>query len=108
MPRFPNTISLRRFKETPRRLAASSGPIPIGFRDSSSSISPGATAGPSQSGSLVIVFVAVVAALRSASRSRIESTAEVFALRHQLAVLRQRAPERLRPGRTDRLVWVLL
>ena len=34
--------------------------------------------------------------------------AEVFALRHPLAVLRQRAPVRLRLGRVGRLVWVLL
>jgi hypothetical protein len=53
-------------------------------------------------------FVAVVAALRSTTRSRLELTAEILALRHQLAVLRQRAPTRLRLGRVDRLVWVLL
>ncbi len=52
--------------------------------------------------------VAVVAALRSTTRSRLELTAEILALRHQLAVPRQRAPKRLRLGRTDRLVWVLL
>jgi hypothetical protein len=53
-------------------------------------------------------FVAVVAALRSTTRSRVELTAEILALRHQLAVLRQRAPTRLRLGCVDRLVWVLL
>jgi hypothetical protein len=53
-------------------------------------------------------FVAVVAALRSTTRSRLELTAEILALRHQLAVLRQRAPTRRRLGRVDCLVWVLL
>ncbi len=57
---------------------------------------------------MLALVVAVVAALRAVARSRLELTAEVFALRHQLAVLRQRAPSRLRLGRTDRLVWVLL
>src|SRR5665647_1344704 len=37
-----------------------------------------------------------VAALRSTTRSRLELAAEILALRHQLAVLRQRAPKRLR------------
>jgi hypothetical protein len=32
--------------------------------------------------------------------------AEVFALRHHLAVLRQQAPSRARLHRLDRLVWV--
>jgi hypothetical protein len=57
---------------------------------------------------MLAFFVAVVATLRSTTRSRLELAAEVFALRHQLAVLRQRAPARLRLGRVDRLVWVLL
>ena len=57
---------------------------------------------------MLAFFVAVVAALRSTTRSRLELAAEILALRHQLAVLRQRAPKRLRLGRTDRLVWVLL
>jgi hypothetical protein len=52
--------------------------------------------------------VAVVAALRSTTRSRLELAAEILALRHQLAVLRQRAPTRLRLGRVGRLVWVVL
>jgi putative transposase len=54
------------------------------------------------------VVVAVVAALRSITRSRLELAAEILALRHQLTVLRQRAPKRLGLGRTDRLVWILL
>jgi hypothetical protein len=57
---------------------------------------------------MLAVLVAVVAALRSTTRSRLELTAEIFALRHQLTVLRQRAPKRLRLGRTDRVVWILL
>lgn len=57
---------------------------------------------------MLALLVAVVAALRAATRARLELTAEIFALRHQSAVLRQRAPRRLRLGRTDRLVWVLL
>src|SRR5436190_19189023 len=56
MPRFPRTISFRRFSEIRRRRAASTWPIPIGLRNSSSRISPGAIDGPSQLGSLVIVF----------------------------------------------------
>jgi len=43
---------------------------------------------------MLAFFVAVVAALRSTTRSRLELTAEILALRHQLAVLRQRAPRR--------------
>ena len=57
---------------------------------------------------MLAVIVAVVAALRSTTRSRLELAAEIFALRHQLMVLRQRAPKRLRLRHTDRLVWVWL
>ena len=35
-------------------------------------------------------------------------TAEILILRHQLAVLQQAAPRRLRLNRADRLLWVLL
>src|SRR5262249_35658283 len=56
MPRFPRTISFKRLSEMPSRFAASSCPRPSGFKYSSSRISPGGIAGPSQSGSLVIVF----------------------------------------------------
>ena len=56
MPRLPSTISFRRFSEIPSRRAASTWPIAIGFRNSSSNISPGEIAGPGQFGSLVIVF----------------------------------------------------
>jgi hypothetical protein len=57
---------------------------------------------------MLAFFVAVVAALRSTTRSGLELTAEILALRHQLAVLRQRAPTRLRLARVDRFGWVLL
>jgi putative transposase len=57
---------------------------------------------------MLAFVVPVVAALRSTTRSRLERAAEALALRHQLTVLRQRAPKRLRLGRTDRLVWILL
>src|SRR5258708_15601706 len=56
MLRFPRTISFKRLSEMPRRFAASSCPTPSGSRYSSSRISPGGIAGPSQCGSLVIVF----------------------------------------------------
>ena len=51
-------------------------------------------------------MVALLAALRSTVRSRTALTLEVFALRHQLAVLRRQAPSRPRRHRLDRLVWV--
>ena len=54
----------------------------------------------------VLAFVAVVAALRSTVRSRLELTAEILALRHKLVVPRRRAPARLSLRRIDRLVWV--
>lgn len=54
--RFPRTTSLRRCTEIPSRLAASACWRPSGFRNSSSSISPGEMAGPNQPGSLLIVF----------------------------------------------------
>jgi putative transposase len=57
---------------------------------------------------MLAVIVALLAALRSAVRSRLGLAAEIFALQHQLVVLRRRAPQRLRLGRADRLVWVLL
>jgi putative transposase len=53
------------------------------------------------------LLVALRAALRSFARSRLELEAEILALRHQLAVQRQ-TPTRLRLGRADRLLWVLL
>src|SRR5512145_1327928 len=56
MPRLPSTISFRRLREISSCRAASTWPSSSGFRNSSSRISPGGTAGPSQFGSLVIVF----------------------------------------------------
>ena len=44
----------------------------------------------------------------SSLRTRAELAAEILALRHQLAVLQQAAPRRLRLNRADRLLWVLL
>src|SRR6266850_5028487 len=56
MPLLPSTISFRRLSEIPSRRAAATWPIPIGLRNSSSSISPGGIAGPNQRESLVIIF----------------------------------------------------
>src|SRR5215468_9130811 len=53
-------------------------------------------------------ITALLAAIRSSLRTRAELEAEILALRHQLAVLQQAAPRRLRLTRTDRLFWVLL
>ena len=53
-------------------------------------------------------FIALLAAVRCRLRTRAELEAEIFALRHQLAVLQRAAPKRLRLTRADRLVWVLL
>lgn len=55
---------------------------------------------------MVAFLVALLAALRSTVRSRAALAVEVFALRHQLAVLRRQAPTRLRLRRVDRPVWV--
>ncbi|MGZ5393889.1 MAG: integrase core domain-containing protein [Mycobacterium sp.] len=57
---------------------------------------------------MTAVLVALLAALGSAIRSRLELEAEILALRHQLAVLQRQAPRRLRLGRSDRFLWVLL
>jgi putative transposase len=57
---------------------------------------------------MLALFVALLAAVRSFARSRLELEAEIVALRHQLAVLQRQAPRRLRLGRADRLLWVLL
>ena len=52
--------------------------------------------------------IAFLAAIRFSLRTRAELAAEIVALRHQLAVLQQAAPRRLRLSRADRLVWVVL
>jgi putative transposase len=57
---------------------------------------------------MLAFVVALLAALRSTIRSRTELAVDVFALRHQLAVLRRQAPRPLRLRQTDRLLWVLL
>jgi len=51
---------------------------------------------------------ALLAAIGSSLRKRAELEAEILALRHQLAVLQQAAPRRLRFSRADRFFWVLL
>src|SRR5215472_12711595 len=53
-------------------------------------------------------ITALLAAIRSSLRTRAELAAEILALRHQLAILQQAAPRRLRLSRADRLLWVLL
>jgi hypothetical protein len=53
-------------------------------------------------------IIALLAAIRSSLQTRAELEAEILALRHQLAVLRQTAPRRLPLSRADRLLWVLL
>ena len=53
-------------------------------------------------------LIALLAAIRSNFRTRAELETELFALRHQLAVLQQAAPKRPRLTLADRLVWVLL
>jgi len=54
------------------------------------------------------LFIALFAALRCTVPSRLDLEAEVLALRHQLAVLQRQAPRRLRLGRADRFLWVVL
>ena len=57
---------------------------------------------------MTALLVALLAAVRSFLRSRFELEAEILALRHQLAVLQRQGPRRLRLGRADRGLWVLL
>jgi hypothetical protein len=54
------------------------------------------------------LLVAVLAALRSFARTRLELEAEILALQHQLAILQRQTPTRPRLGRADRWLWVLL
>jgi hypothetical protein len=58
--------------------------------------------------SMPALLVAVLAAIRSFARSRLELEAEILAVRHQLAVLQRQTRTRPRLGRADRLLWVLL
>ena len=53
-------------------------------------------------------ITALLTVIRSSLRTRVELEAEILALRHQLAVLQQTAPRRLRLSQADRLLWVLL
>ena len=53
---------------------------------------------------MVCVVVSLVFALRSAARSRAALHLEIFALRHQLAVLNRSRP-RLRLTAADRVLW---
>ena len=54
------------------------------------------------------VFIALLALLASTFRTRAALQAEIVALRHQIAVLQQSAPRRLRLKPSDRLLWILL
>src|SRR5215831_5530454 len=54
------------------------------------------------------VFIALLAPLASAFRTRAAQQAEILALRHRIAVLQQGAPRRLRLKQSDRLLWILL
>src|SRR6516162_9795501 len=54
------------------------------------------------------VFIALLALLASTFRTRAVLQAEILALRHQIAVLQQSAPRRLRLKPSDRLLRVLL
>jgi hypothetical protein len=59
-------------------------------------------------GRMTALFVALLASIRSTICSRLELTAEILALRHQLAVLQRAAPKQPRLRSLDRLLWVLL
>src|SRR5450755_864304 len=54
------------------------------------------------------LFVALFAFVASTFRTRGALQAEIFALRHQLAVFQKNAPRHLRFQRSDRFLWVLL
>ena len=53
-------------------------------------------------------FIALLALVTSTFRTRAAQQAEIVALRHQIAVLQQSAPRRLRLRQSDRLLWILL
>src|SRR5687767_11409093 len=57
---------------------------------------------------MTALFIAVLASLRTTTRSRLELGAEILALRHQLAVLQRTTSKRPRLRPIDRLVWLLL
>jgi hypothetical protein len=60
------------------------------------------------SGRMTALFIALLASFRAPTRSRLDLAAEVFALRHQLAVLHRTTPKRPRLRPIDRLLWMLL
>ena len=51
-------------------------------------------------------FIALLALVTSTFRTRAAQQAEIVALRHQIAVLQQSAPRRLRLRPSDRLLWM--
>ena len=53
-------------------------------------------------------FIALLALVASTFRTRAAQQAEIVALRHQIAVLQQSAPRRLRLRQSDRLLWIVL
>src|SRR5438132_2895987 len=53
-------------------------------------------------------FIALLALVSSTFRARAALQAEIVALRHQIAVLQQSAPRRLRLRQSDRLLWLWL
>ena len=54
------------------------------------------------------LFIALLALVASTFRARAALQAEIVALRHQIAVLQQSAPRRLRLRQSDRLLWICL
>ena len=53
-------------------------------------------------------FIALLALVASTFRTRAAQQVEILALRHQIAVLQQSAPRRLRLRQSDRLLWIWL
>ena len=56
----------------------------------------------------VSVLLSFVLTLRSTARLRVALQLEILALRHQLQVLQRARPRRLRLGKADRWLWVVL
>jgi hypothetical protein len=53
-------------------------------------------------------FIALLALVASTFRTRAAQQAEIIALRHQITVLQQSAPGRLRLRQSNRLLWIWL
>jgi len=53
-------------------------------------------------------FISLLALVASTFQTRAAQQAEIVALRHQIAVLQQSAPRRLRLRQSDRLLWIWL